>query len=186
VKDNRPLWVALQAKVFLWVALQAKVLLWVGLQADFDMNPSRPEGRPTRTAPAGTESSLLDAGHTAHPGLPGYNQAMPISPRRLIALLLCLWLPLQALAGSLMPCCDPPAQSAHCHDAQDEGRNDTGMPDAGDCCSHCDTCAMSHAPVFPSLAMTFAMDAARGLPRAAVASPHSYFSDPPFKPPRFA
>ena len=120
--------------------------------------------------------------------------------RRCVVFLLCLWFPLQGVAGVVMPFCaagghgesphlqaggHPPAAGEHEHcpgTADDAPPAQTAGGDLA--CDQCSICHLACASVLPAQAMALAAPDAPVI--AGLSQQHlpSHFPDSPFRPPR--
>jgi len=120
--------------------------------------------------------------------------------RRCVVFLLCLWFPLQGVAGAVMPFClagghgegthvqadgHPPAagEHEHCPGAADDVP--PAQPaGAGTACDQCSICHLACASVLPVRAMTLPAPDASAIAGPSLQHLPSHFPDSPFRPPR--
>jgi ABC-type nickel/cobalt efflux system permease component RcnA len=115
---------------------------------------------------------------------------------RFLLLFAALWLPVQTMAGMVMPVCghgqeqeiataatqdSAAAEAMPCHHeamAADQAAADNG-------CDHCQTCQLASSGFMPSAALTAGVIPAEyGYVLPAIMAPRSHIAEPPQHPPR--
>jgi ABC-type nickel/cobalt efflux system permease component RcnA len=108
--------------------------------------------------------------------------------RRLVILLLALWLPFQAVVAVAMPFCQDtpsPADSAPSHQHHGEHHGDSGHDDRGfplDC-NGCGPCHLACAPMVAMAANVVVLSASQSLPALPQVLPPACMLDQPHPPP---
>lgn len=134
--------------------------------------------------------------HTLLPGFKKMNSGytlrmLPIVPRRLIALLLMLWFPLQGWAAVVMPLCAHGSSHAalevvaaadmgeHCqHHAPAEPADTTAAQ-----CDHCAACHLAHTPALSPQPLLMACDAPIQRAESGLVFYYLIFPEQPQRPP---
>lgn len=117
--------------------------------------------------------------------------------RRLVLLVVALWLPVQAVAGVAMPLCrgghesaathevpDHPAASGHAHHAGDHGASTEDRSGTDPLvCDHCGFCHLASAAMLPGCEPATPPERAHALVASSTWAPHARCLAPDFRPP---
>jgi hypothetical protein len=104
--------------------------------------------------------------------------------RRLVLILVLLWLPLQGVAAVLMPFCEQAQPAAAGHAGHHEHQAaDQHQPPAPHGCDECGVCHLACAPGMPGAAGLLLGWTANGHTGSAPQAPPQFIPDQPHRPP---